>query len=248
MDKHYKITIEYEGTNFSGWQVQPNKRTVQNEIEKALTQIYKKDIRIAGSGRTDTFVHALGQVAKFSAQDSISPEKITKALNANLPEDIAVVSCEETDEHFHPRFHAKSKIYRYQIKTGYKRPVLDRNFRYHYKSKLDIDMLHESAKLLEGLHDFTSFACVRGNENGEEDNHREIRKITINIKDEHIDIFFEGTGFLYKMVRMLAGTMLQYASAKLNKDELLNYLEQPEIASAGPALPGHGLTLMEVHY
>lgn len=247
--KNYQIIIEYDGTDFFGWQVQPEKRTIQGEIQNALSIIYQKEIGINGSGRTDAGVHAIGQTACFLAPSSIPEDKIIKALNANLPKDIVIRNCLERPLDFHPRFHAKSKIYRYRFLVGSQRSALERNFIYHYKGKIAVNKIYEGCKIMEGTHDFKAFSCLRGDENGTEDTVRTIYEIRVAQPHENLfELYFKGNGFLYKMVRMLTGSIIHFASHDSNSDELQELLRNGPRNSAGPAAPSHGLTLMEVHY
>lgn len=247
--KNYQIEVEYDGTNFFGWQVQPEKRTIQGELQKALSVIYSSEISVLGSGRTDAGVHALGQSACFQAQDTIPTENIIKALNSNLPEDIVVRTCRERPLQFHPRFDAKYKIYRYRIVIGSQRSALERNFIYHFKGKVNQKKIAEACKIFEGTHDFKAFSCLRGDETGNEDTIRTLFEIKIeNKKENHYDIYFKGNGFLYKMVRMLTGSILHYASHETTPAELQKLLQEGSRGSAGPAAPSHGLSLIEVGY
>ena len=248
-NKNYQIEIEYDGTDFFGWQVQPDKRTIQGEIQKALTTIYQMDLILHGSGRTDAGVHALGQSACFQAPDSIPTDKIISALNANLPDDIVIRTCQERPIEFHPRFDAKSKIYRYRFLVGKQRSAIDRNFLYHFKGRINKQKIFEACKILEGTHDFKAFSCLRGDESGKEDTVRTIYGITIDNSQENIfDLYFRGNGFLYKMVRMLTGSILHYASHETTPSELQKLLSEGERGAAGPAAPSCGLTLIEVQY
>jgi len=247
--KNYQIIIEYDGTDFFGWQIQPEKRTVQGEIQKALSIIYQSDIGVNGSGRTDAGVHAMGQSACFLAPNSIPENNIVKALNANLPKDIVIRNCLERPLDFHPRFHAKSKIYRYRFLIGSQRSALERNYIYHYKGKIDINKIYEGCKTMEGTHDFKAFSCLRGDESGNEDTVRTIYEIRVIQPHENLfELYFNGNGFLYKMVRMLTGSIIHFASHDSNIEELQELLRNGQRNVAGPAAPSHGLTLMEVQY
>lgn len=247
--KNYQIEIEYDGTDFFGWQIQPQKRTIQGELQKALATIYSSDIPVTGSGRTDAGVHALGQSACFQATSNIPIENIIKALNSNLPEDIVIRTCQERPLNFHPRFDAKYKIYRYRFLIGQQRVAMERRFLYHFKGKIITQKIAEACKILEGAHDFKAFSCLRGDETGNEDTCRTIHEIRMeNSKENIFDLYFKGNGFLYKMVRMLTGSILHYASHDSNPAILENLLTTGGRGSAGPAAPSCGLTLMEVGY
>lgn len=247
--RNYHIEFEYDGADFSGYQIQNDVRTIQSELQIALKKIYKEEININSAGRTDAGVHALAQSACFFAPEIMPCENVVRALNANLPEDIAVKTCSIKPDSFHPRFQAIYKIYRYSFYNGYNRKAIDRRVYYHHKGKLDITKIREAIKLLEGTHDFASFACLRGDESDKESTTRTIYEIKlIELPDNSYELYFKGEGFLYKMVRMLAGTILHYASSENDISFLLQYLEKPNRASAGPALPSHALTLIKVAY
>ena len=246
---NYQIEIEYDGTDFSGWQIQTPKRTIQGELQKALAVIYKQEIAVIGSGRTDSGVHAYAHAACFHAPNIIPFENIIKALNAHLPADIVVKTCKERPHDFHPRFDAKYKIYRYRFLTGTQRVAIDRRFIYHFKGKITPLKIFDACKTLEGTHDFKAFSCLRGDETGQENTTRTIYEIRVeNPRENLYDLYFKGNGFLYKMVRMLTGSILHYASHESNPRDLTHLLTQGERSSAGPAAPSCGLTLMEVGY
>lgn len=246
---NYHIEFEYDGTEFNGYQIQNNVRTIQGELQFALNKIFHQDIHVVSAGRTDAGVHAYAQSACFHAPDIMPCENLKRALNSNLPDDIAIKSCDIKPMNFHPRFNAIYKIYRYRFHTGYVRKAIDRNLSFHHRGKLDINKLKEAIKLFEGKHDFAAFACIRGDETGNEDTTRTIYEISLlELPDNTYEIHFKGEGFLYKMVRMITGTMLHYASNNYSIKEVEKYFVSPQRASAGPAVPGHGLALVKVGY
>lgn len=254
-----KITIEYDGAGYSGWQVQnkhqvgrkSQKPTVQATIEKVLRRILQEKIRLIGSGRTDAGVHALAQVANFHTKSSISLRRLQWALNGNLPEDITITAIEQVGPGFHSRFSAKSKIYRYLIlNRGYPSALL-RNRVYFCHVPLDIALMRRQAKILVGKHDFKAF-CASGS--GAKDTIRQIKKITIkriaaNSGDlSLIAIDIEADGFLYNMVRNIAGTLLEIGRGRFPAGSMKKILLSKNRKLAGPALAAHGLSLLEVKY
>ncbi|HWO78627.1 MAG TPA: tRNA pseudouridine(38-40) synthase TruA [Bacillus sp. (in: firmicutes)] len=241
-----KLTISYDGTNFNGYQVQPNERTVQSELEKVLEQIHKgKTVKVTASGRTDRFVHAVGQVVHFDTDLSIPPEKWSRALNSLLPDDILVREAEWVANDFHARFDAVRKEYRYKLNRGPLPDLFKRNFEYHYPYPLDIEKMRKAAAHLLGTHDFSSFSSAKSEV---EDRIRTIYTIeVIEIEDEVIFQFI-GNGFLYNMVRILVGTLLEVGIGKREPDSMHQLLEGKDRRLAGKTAPGHGLYLWRVEY
>lgn len=244
--QRYKCIISYDGTRFSGYQVQPNKRTVQSEFEAVLTKMHKgRKIKITGSGRTDAGVHAKGQVLHFDSPISIPEEKWEKALNALLPEDISVMSMEKVHERFHARFDTSGKEYRYFLNLSRIRDPFQRNFAYQYPYPLDLEAMEEASQYLLGQHDFSSFCSAKTEV---EDKVRTIEKIEISREGERISFRFIGNGFLYNMVRILVGTLLEVGSGDRKPTDILDVLEKKDRRYAGKTAPGHGLYLWEVFY
>lgn len=244
--QRYKCIISYDGTWFSGYQVQPNKRTIQSEIETVLTKMHKgRNIKITGSGRTDAGVHAKGQVLHFDSPLSIPEEKWEMALNSLLPEDISVMSVEKVHERFHARFDTSGKEYRYFLNISRKRDPFQRNFAYQYPYPLDLEAMEEASQYLLGEHDFSSFCSAKTEV---EDKVRTIEKIEISQEGERLSFRFIGNGFLYNMVRILVGTLLEVGSGDRKPTEILDILEKKDRRYAGKTAPGHGLYLWEVFY
>lgn len=242
----YKCIVSYDGTLFAGYQVQPDKRTVQLELEKALRKMHKgKEIKVSASGRTDAGVHAKGQVIHFDSPYSFPAENWGKALNALLPEDIAVMSVEEASADFHARFDASGKEYRYMISLSKKRDPFQRNYSYHFPYTLDYGAVKETLPFLLGTHDFTSFCSAKTEV---EDKVRTIKEIELLEGDGMLIFRFVGSGFLYNMVRILVGTLLEVGTGKKKPEDMAEILEKKDRSFAGKTAPGQGLYLWEVFY
>ena len=248
MLRNIKLTIEYDGTDFYGWQTQiKSQRTVQAEIEKALKKIFKKQVTLFGSGRTDSGVHALGQVANFRAATKLPVATLQKALNANLPKDIAIINVAEADPKFHARYSAQSKTYRYTILNRPARGAIDRGFCLFYPYPLNVSLMRAEAKALVGRHNFKSFQAVDSSKT-EKNAVRTVKRLVIKKKDARITIDIEANGFLYKMVRNIVGTLLAIGSGKLSKGSARKILKGKDRAAAAPTAKPQGLTLVEVKY
>ncbi|KAB2329265.1 tRNA pseudouridine(38-40) synthase TruA [Cytobacillus depressus] len=244
--KRFKCLVAYDGTLFSGYQVQPNKRTVQGELENALQKLHKgTEVKVTASGRTDAGVHAKRQVIHFESELNIPLPKWDIALNSILPDDIAIMSTEEASSDFHARFDAKGKEYRYFLTLSAKRDPFTRNYAYQYPYSLNIPAMKEAAGYLIGTHDFTSFCSAKTEV---EDKIREVREIEL-IEDRGSLVFrFVGNGFLYNMVRILVGTLLEVGSGERAPDSMIDILEKKDRSFAGKTAPAHGLYLWNVHY
>lgn len=244
--KRYKCIISYDGSGFSGYQIQPNKRTVQSQIENVLAKIHKgSHVKIAASGRTDAGVHAKGQVIHFDSPLSLPDEKWELAINSMLPEDISVLSVEKADPSFHARFNACGKEYRYLLYQSAKRDPFQRNYAFHYPYPLNLNDMREACSYLLGTHDFSSFCSARTEV---EDKVRTIEMIEILQEDEHLCFRFVGNGFLYNMVRILVGTLIEVGSGKRQPKDIVEILEKRDRTCAGKTAPGQGLYLWKVHY
>ncbi len=245
MEKNVKLIIEYDGTDYYGFQIQPEGRTVQGEIERSLSVIFQKPVKIYGAGRTDAGVHAAGQVINFKHATERTVEQIQRALNGLLPPDIAVKSVEEMDENFHARYSAKRRRYKYQILNRPYRGVFLRNFAFFYPYYLNVELMDEICKIFTGTHDFTSFKAsskeVKSN----------IRTIFLFrcYRSEDLVIFeIEADGFLHMMVRILTGTIIQAGRGRFSPEKIRHILEAKDRRQAGPTLPPQGLSLVEVKY
>lgn len=241
---NYKIIIEYEGTRYNGWQKQqstPN--TIQGIIEEALTLITGENVEINGSGRTDAGTHALGQVANFKISSAV--DSLMDKLNDELPSDIRILSCDAVDERFHARLNAKSKTYCYKIDTGKKVNVFTRRTVNHFPYQLDIKAIRKGADLLIGTHDFKSFCS---NKRTKKSTVRTIYLIDISQMGSEIIFTFKGDGFLYNMVRILTGTLLEIGMGKIPPEQITDIINAKDRSKAGITMPPRGLTLVSVDY
>ncbi|CAM3933523.1 tRNA pseudouridine(38-40) synthase TruA [Mesobacillus zeae] len=246
MTNRIKCIVSYDGTGFSGYQVQPEKRTVQRELEAALGKIHKGlEMRVSASGRTDAGVHARGQVIHFDTPLMLPEDRWTIALNSLLPADISVLHSEIAPGNFHARFDAKGKEYRYFIYRSRQRDPFRRNYAYQYPYPLDIQRIRESFPYLIGTHNFTSFCSAKTEV---EDRVRTLEEIQLLEVEGGLVFRFRGNGFLYNMVRILTGTLLEIGSGDRNPDELPGILKKKDRSAAGKTAPGHGLYLWEVFY
>lgn len=243
--RNLKITVQYDGTKYCGWQKQPNSPGIQGEIEYAIYEITKEKVNITGSGRTDAGVHALGQVANFKTNSNIPASRIPDALNAKLPKDISIIDCEEVDEDFHSRYSAKGKIYRYLIYNKPYRSPLYKDTSYHIRYDLDIDKMRSEAKSLIGEHDFKGFMSSGSSV---KDTVRTIYDISITEKEDLIVLEVEGNGFLYNMVRIISGTLVEVGLNNIEPEDIPKIIEAKNRQMAGKTLPPQGLFLMKVEY
>jgi tRNA pseudouridine38-40 synthase len=241
----FKLTIEYDGTNYFGFQRQKDHPTIQAHIESALGKVCNEHISIVSSGRTDSGVHAKGHVASFATSCRLSRAHILRGVNSYLPGDIAVLKVSAVSSSFHAQYNAKRKIYRYEVFTGPIMSPLKRLYAYHYPHELSVEQMRLAAKFLIGRHDFRSFAA-RSKE--KENTVRMLRSIRIRKKGNHILFVFEGEGFLHTMVRVLVGTLLHVGIGKIKPQEMKTILHARRRECAGPTVPGHGLVLMRVFY
>lgn len=243
--KRVKLTVAYDGTNYCGWQVQPNEITIEGVLNQHLTELLKEDIKVIGASRTDSGVHALGNVAVFDTDTKIPSEKLVYALNMRLPEDIVVQSSEEVAPDYHPRKCVSEKVYEYKIlNTQFPIPTL-RNNTYFYYNRLDIALMQEAGAYLVGEHDFKSFCSIK---TATETTVRTIHSLDVTKHDNIITIRVAGNGFLYNMVRIIAGTLIKVGNGKIKPQEIPLILEKMDRNAAGPTAPAKGLTLIEINY
>lgn len=243
--RNIKLTIEYDGKCYNGWQKQPNKLNIQGEIERAIYNITKEEIDLIGSGRTDAGVHALGQVANFKTNSEISIEKLPLAINSQLKNSIVIKEAEEVDERFHSRYNAKHKTYRYIINNSKCGTAIYRNLEYSYPFKLDVEKMKQASKYFEGEHDFKAF---KSSGTSSKNSVRTIYKAIVKQEGEKIIIELTGNGFLYNMVRIISGTLLDVGLGKIRAEEIPEIIESKDRQRAGKTLPAHGLYLVEVKY
>lgn len=246
MNKNFKIIIEYDGTNFFGWQKQPDTKTVQGEIEKTLSLILNQEIKITGSGRTDAGVHAVGQVANFNADTNILPKKLKAALNSLIKDPIVIRDCHLVADSFHARYNAISKEYHYFILNRQDPCAIGRMYQWHIKSVLNIDLMTQCCHAITGAFDFKSF------ENTGSPRSSTIRQVFFfNISHlDHQRLVFKicASGFLKYMVRNLIGTIVLAGLNKISIDGFIQILEAKDRSLAGQTAPAHGLFLKKVNY
>lgn len=240
----YLIDFSYSGANFSGYQKQPGKRTVQDEIEKVLSSINNNSVKLTSSGRTDTLVNAIHQKAHFDLDKKIGAYKLNGALNSYLPDDIYVNSVTKVDNLFHARYMVKSKTYEYLINTGDYNPLL-RTHVYQYCKPLNIRKMKKAVKYFIGKHDFTTFVSA---EDKKKDKVREIYDASVDEKEGIIKITFKGSGFLKYQVRNMVGTLIKIGEEKVLPDIILSLLEKKDRKCAFLCAPAQGLTLTDVKY
>ena len=243
--RNIKLTIEYDGTNFSGWQIQKDKRTVQEEVQIALSKILKEQVTVTGSGRTDAGVHALGQIANFKTDKTIKPQELLFGINTMLPVDIVVTNVEEVGESFNARNSAKKKHYRYVINNSKFPSALNAYREYHFKYFLDTDAMQMAADDLIGEHDFKAFASAQTTV---KDTTRTIYLIKVTRLGDRVIIDIVGSGFLYNMVRIIVGTLLDVGSGKLDICVIKNMLDTKDRTLGGRTAGPEGLYLVDVEY
>lgn len=246
--KRYLITFSYDGTNFFGYQKQPESRTVQTEIEKVLTQMnHNEPIEIHASGRTDAKVHALNQKAHFDLDTDMSEDRIKKSMNSLLPDDIYIKTVKEVADNFHARYNAKGKEYIYLINMGEYNP-LERNYIYQYNHRLDVAEMERALKYLEGTHSFKSFTPP-SDENADYIRTLSQTSIIRDTKDiNKITISFVGTGFMRYQVRNMVGTLIEVGEGKRKSEEMIAVLRSEDRTQAGKTANPEGLYLKNVFY
>ena len=244
--KRIRIFVAYDGTNYCGWQVQPNGVTIEEKLNKSLARLTGEEIRIIGASRTDSGVHALGNVAVFDTESSIPPERFAYALNQRLPEDIVVVKSDEVPLDWHPRYQDNiSKTYEYHIYNAQMPNPLKTRYCTFVSFPLDIGAMREGAKYLIGAHDFVSFCNVRTDV---EDTVRTIYSLDILPVGDEITIRIQGNGFLYNMVRIIVGTLVRVGRGFYTPEQVQEILEAKNRKAAGVTAPPQGLFLVGIEY
>ena len=243
--KRVRLTVAYDGTNYHGWQLQPREITVEEVLNNALSELTGEDIQVIGASRTDAGVHALGNVAVFDTESPIPGEKFSYALNQRLPEDIRVRDSEEVAPDFHPRHQASRKTYAYRILNAeFPDPTkrLYTHFTYH---KMDVSQMQKAAEYFVGEHDFKSFCSPAATV---ESTVRTIYKCQVSKEGELITIEVQGNGFLYNMVRIMAGTLMEVGCGRMLPEQIPDILKQKDRNAAGPTAPAKGLCLVKYEY
>ncbi|HUI05887.1 MAG TPA: tRNA pseudouridine(38-40) synthase TruA [Verrucomicrobiae bacterium] len=241
--KHFKLTVAYDGTNYGGWQLQPNTVTIQGLLETALKKIAGKRVVVHGSGRTDAGVHARAQVASCRLITHHRPPVLRRALNANLPEDVRVLRVQEVTARFHARFSARAKDYRYQIDCGIVADPFRRMYAWHHPRPLNLIAMRRAARLLVGRHDFTALSAK-----SERTPVRMVKRLTITKQGNLVTITVAADGFLYKMVRSIVGALVKVGEGKLTVEELRDVLRRKKRVALIETAPAKGLFLWEVWY
>ena len=243
--KRVRLTVAYDGTAYHGWQIQPGVVTIESKLNECLSELLKEEIQVIGASRTDSGVHALGNIAIFDTEARMPAEKMSYALNQRLPEDIRIQKSEEVPSDWHPRRCESRKTYEYRIYRGeFPMPVkrLYALFTYH---KLEVKKMQQAAHYLEGEHDFKSFCQVGAQVEST------VRTIySVDVLEDGADLVVRvcGGGFLYNMVRIIVGTLLEIGQGKRAPEEILQILEKKDRSAAGPTAPAHGLTLVKYEF
>ena len=243
--RNIKIIIEYDGKDYNGWQKQTNKLNIQGEIERAIEEITGEKVDLIASGRTDAGVHALAQVANFKIEKDIPIEKIPYALNSKLKKSIRIKEAKEVDEKFHSRYTCKRKTYKYVINNSIQGTAIYRNLQYHFPEKLDDIKMNEAVKYLIGEHDFKSF---KASGTSSKSSVRTIYDAKVTREGEIVTIELTGNGFLYNMVRIIAGTLVDVGEGKIKPEDVKKILLAKDRLKAGRTLPPTGLYLVNVEY
>ena len=244
--KRVRIVVAYDGTNYCGWQIQPNGITIEEVLNRVLCDLTGEEIRGIGASRTDSGVHALGNVAVFDTQSRIPPERMAYAMNQRLPEDIVVVRSEEVPLDWHPRYQPRiRKTYEYHIYHSQTPNPLRRRYSTFVSVPLDVEKMREGAAFLLGTHDFASFCSIHTNV---EDTVRTVEELEITENGPEITLRIAGSGFLYNMVRIIAGTLIRVGRGFYTPERVREILEARERTEAGVTAPPEGLVLVEVCY
>jgi tRNA pseudouridine38-40 synthase len=248
---NFKLTIQYDGTEFHGWQMQGEQRTVQGELTRALTLLDGQPVVVHGAGRTDAGVHAVAQVASVALRREFVPDKLRAAINGNMARDVRIVKAEAVDDEFHARFSARGKTYCYRIFNAPHESPLWRRYAHHEARGLNLERMQRAARLFHGEHDWTAFSAAQTEARSR------VRHLTeLDVKEDWsergagrlIDIRASANGFLRYMVRSIAGTLLAVGRGEIDEDRILRALTKGERALSGATAPARGLTLMRVHY
>jgi len=244
--RNIKITIEYDGTRYSGWQKQKNAEGIQDMVTNAIRQVTGETVKLNASGRTDAGVHALGQTATFNLEANIPVKSIPKAINTYLPKDIVILKAEVVDNEFHARYSAKGKKYMYIINNSEYRSALNYSKEYYFPKQLDYKKMKKAAEYFIGTYDFKGFMSSGSSV---KDTVRTISKIQLKRReDDRIVMNIVGNGFLYNMVRIIAGTLVDVGLGKIEPSEIRDIIKSKDRTRAGKTLPAQGLYLVEVYY
>ena len=243
--RNIKLTIEYDGKDFNGWQKQPTKLNIQGEIERAIETITGEEVDLTASGRTDAGVHAIAQVANFKTNSNLPVEKFAIAINSKLKKSIRIQKSEEVEERFHSRYNCKQKTYRYVINNGEQGSAIYRNLEYFVPTKLNVNEMKKAVKYFEGEHDFKGF---KASGTSSKSSVRIIYKTSIREDGDRIIIELTGNGFLYNMVRIISGTLVDVGLGKIKSEEIPEIINSKDRTRAGKTLPPYALYLVKVEY
>lgn len=243
-----KLIIAYDGTKYSGWQIQTNALSIQECLEKALSIVLRQPVLLIGSSRTDAGVHALGQTAHFTTLSTLDGKRLVLSVNALLPLDIRVVAAYDVAADFHARYDAKAKIYHYRLHLGGTRDPFKALCSYHIPYPLDLGLLQSATKYFIGTHDFTAFTNQAHQGPASKNGVRTLYRLSLLEEEGGVRLEFEGDGFLYKMVRNIVGTLIEVARGKIEKDQVPNILHSFDRRQAAMTAPPHGLCLKDVLY
>jgi tRNA pseudouridine38-40 synthase len=243
--RNVKAVIEYDGTEYSGFQRQPGRRTIQGELERALSQVMKEPIRLAGAGRTDAGVHAAGQVISFATSCSIPADRICVALNSVLPRDIVLLKAEGTDAEFHARYSAKQRVYEYSILNADQPSALQGRYAWHIPERLNLTAMRKGAAYLVGVHDFAAFSL---SQRDGKSTVRDLSVLEISRCGDMTRVLLKASGFLHSMARGIVGTLVEVAQGRRCPEDMKTILEGKDRGAAGKTAPALGLCLLEVIY
>lgn len=243
--RNIKLIVEYDGTNYAGWQIQNNAITIQQKIQDAIKSITGSYSEVIGSSRTDSGVHAKRFVCNFFTNSKIPEENFKNVLNSILPEDIVILKSEEVDTKFHSRFNSIGKRYVYTILIGEQRPAIGRNYIYYFKKSVNVDKMKEAAKFFLGTHDFSAF---KNTGSSTKTSIRTINDLSISVEGNLIRFSITGDGFLYNMVRIIVGTLLEVGVGRFEPEYMVDILKSKDRSKAGKSAPASGLCLEEVFY
>lgn len=243
--KNIKLVIEYDGAHYGGWQKQNNNKTIQGVLEKAISKATGEEIEVIGSSRTDAGVHAKGMVANFKTNSSIPAERFREAINRNLPDDIAILSSEEVEEGFHARYSSKGKTYSYTIINRYEKVAIGKDYCCLVKEPLNVENMEEACKHFIGKHDFSAF---KTNGSSVKTSVRTVSELYIEKNQENIKIYISADGFLYNMVRIIVGTLVEVGKGKIKVEDIPKIIKSLDRTKAGPCIKANGLVLEKVFY
>ncbi|MDO4553621.1 MAG: tRNA pseudouridine(38-40) synthase TruA [Lachnospiraceae bacterium] len=243
--KRYKLIVAYDGTNYSGWQLQENAPTIEGVVNEGLSRLLGQPIQVIGASRTDAGVHACGNVAVFDAETTIPGDRIKYALNSLLPPDVRIMDSEEVDDEFHPRFCDTVKTYEYVILNTKDPLPMRRLYTYWYSRPLDVEKMRKAAQQIPGKKDFKSF-CAAGAQ--VKTTIRNVTDVRVRKEGDLITIQVKGEGFLYNMVRIIAGTLIKIGDGSWNPEKMTEIIESKDRTKAGPTAPPQGLTLVKIEY